>query len=194
MSIPPDPLGVAGMKAIETRYRGFRFRSRLEARWAVFFDRLGIRWAYEPQGYLVNGRPYLPDFELFLPDDQVVFAEVKSDSADLFEGEHVTLCRELANGTGRRVVLLVGVPAYRMYNQLAPNLPANSFTAVFFTDHGSKLTVADAYWFQQVVTNPETGALQFPHDDREARESFGQGLVDAVAAARSARFEHGETP
>jgi hypothetical protein len=182
------------MKAIETHYRGFRFRSRLEARWAVFFDRLGIRWEYEPEGYVVDGRPYLPDFRLFLPDDQVVFAEVKPDSADLFEGEHVALCRALANGTSHPVVLLVGVPANRIYNQLSPNLPPNGFTAVFFTGYGSKLTAADAYWFQQAVANPETGALEFPHDDRAARKSFGQGLVDAVTAARSARFEHGEKP
>lgn len=30
------------IKAIETSYAGCRFRSRLEARWAVFFDTLGI--------------------------------------------------------------------------------------------------------------------------------------------------------
>jgi hypothetical protein len=28
------------IKAIETSYKGYRFRSRLEARWAVFFDAL----------------------------------------------------------------------------------------------------------------------------------------------------------
>ena len=39
------------MKAIETVYRGFQFRSRLEARWAVFFDALGIKWGYETEGY-----------------------------------------------------------------------------------------------------------------------------------------------
>lgn len=49
---------------IETRYAGCRFRSRLEARWAVFFDHLGIEWEYEPQGYAVNGRGYLPDFRI----------------------------------------------------------------------------------------------------------------------------------
>ena len=32
------------MKAIETEYNGYRFRSRLEARWAVFFDALGIEY------------------------------------------------------------------------------------------------------------------------------------------------------
>lgn len=52
-----------GVKAIETEYAGYRFRSRLEARWAVFFDALGIEWEYEPQGYtLKDGTNYLPDF------------------------------------------------------------------------------------------------------------------------------------
>jgi hypothetical protein len=35
------------IKPIETRYNGYRFRSRLEARWAVFFDTLGIEYQYE---------------------------------------------------------------------------------------------------------------------------------------------------
>jgi hypothetical protein len=53
------------MKAIETRYNGHRFRSRLEARWAVFFDELGIEWEYEPEGFeLQDGTRYLPDFYL----------------------------------------------------------------------------------------------------------------------------------
>ena len=30
------------IKAIETIYNGYKFRSRLEARWAVFFDEAGI--------------------------------------------------------------------------------------------------------------------------------------------------------
>ena len=62
------------IKAIETTYKGYRFRSRLEARWAVFFDTLGIKWQYENEGYqkeveLNTGLKtlrYLPDF--FLPD------------------------------------------------------------------------------------------------------------------------------
>lgn len=39
------------IKAIETKYKGYRFRSRLEARWAVFFDALGVRWEYEIEGF-----------------------------------------------------------------------------------------------------------------------------------------------
>jgi hypothetical protein len=39
------------IRVLDTHYAGHRFRSRLEARWAVFFDTLGIKWEYEPQAY-----------------------------------------------------------------------------------------------------------------------------------------------
>lgn len=53
------------LKAIETRYKGYRFRSRLEARWAVFFDALGLQWEYEPEGFdLGEAGWYLPDFRI----------------------------------------------------------------------------------------------------------------------------------
>lgn len=38
-------------QAIDTRYRGYLFRSRLEARWAVYFDAIGLRWEYEREGF-----------------------------------------------------------------------------------------------------------------------------------------------
>lgn len=51
------------MQVRKTTYKGIEFRSRLEARWAVFFDALGLRWEYEPEGYrLDDGTCYLPDF------------------------------------------------------------------------------------------------------------------------------------
>ena len=53
------------IKAIETVYKGFRFRSRLEARWAVFFDTANIPYEYETEGFeLPDGTRYLPDFYL----------------------------------------------------------------------------------------------------------------------------------
>ena len=56
---------MSDLKPIETIYNGYRFRSRLEARWAVFFDALGVRYEYEPEGFdLGNGLYYLPDFLL----------------------------------------------------------------------------------------------------------------------------------
>ena len=52
--------------AIETYYKGKWFRSRLEAKWAVFMDELGVIWEYEPEGFKnEDGECYLPDF--FLP-------------------------------------------------------------------------------------------------------------------------------
>lgn len=70
------------IKAIDTYYAGHYFRSRLEARWATVFDNLGVRWEYEPQGYLVGERrrPYLPDFYL---TDLGWWVEVKGDAARL---------------------------------------------------------------------------------------------------------------
>ena len=54
------------IKAIQTPYGGRLFRSRLEARWAVIFDYLGIKYEYEEQGYDVGyGIRYLPDFILY---------------------------------------------------------------------------------------------------------------------------------
>jgi hypothetical protein len=66
------------IKAIETRYKGYRFRSRLEARWAVFFDALGFNWVYEPEGLLLpNGAHYLPDFAVTSLQGRITFYEIK---------------------------------------------------------------------------------------------------------------------
>lgn len=55
------------IKAIPTKYKGYEFKSRIEARWAVFFDALGLKWEYEKEGYVLSdGTWYLPDF--WLPD------------------------------------------------------------------------------------------------------------------------------
>lgn len=47
-------------RGIETPYAGHVFRSRLEARWAAFFDLMGWRWTYEP----IDLDGYIPDFIL----------------------------------------------------------------------------------------------------------------------------------
>ena len=59
------PAATGGLTPIETEYAGYKFRSRLEARWAYYFDLCGIRWAYEQEGFtLSDGQRYLPDFWL----------------------------------------------------------------------------------------------------------------------------------
>ena len=46
------------IKAIPTEYKGIRFRSRLEARWARMFDLMNWQWDYEP----LDMEGYIPDF------------------------------------------------------------------------------------------------------------------------------------
>ena len=74
------------LKAINTEYKGYRFRSRLEARWAVFFDACGVEWEYEPEGYdLGDGIYYLPDFLLHDVAGRVggdLYVEVKGNMSD----------------------------------------------------------------------------------------------------------------
>ena len=93
------------IRAIETRYAGCRFRSRLEARWAVFFDTMGVRWEYEPKGFVTEAGPYLPDF--LLPDLRL-FVEVKGS----YPGQRdLDRCGEIALACqkhGGDLIILVG--------------------------------------------------------------------------------------
>ena len=45
---------------IPTTHRGTNFRSRLEARWAAFFDLVGWSWVYEP----FDADGWIPDFQI----------------------------------------------------------------------------------------------------------------------------------
>ena len=71
------------LTAIETCYRGYRFRSRLEARWAVFLTEVNISWEYEAEGFDIGGTWYLPDF--WLPRDHA-FLEIKPRTD--YDGRH----------------------------------------------------------------------------------------------------------
>lgn len=88
------------MKAIETNYNGYRFRSRLEARTAVFLDAAKINYAYEPEGFAFDdGTTYLPDF--YLPD-QDAFLECKGVMTD--KDEHKI--EQLSKDSGKNVVIV----------------------------------------------------------------------------------------
>ena len=93
------------IQAIETQYKGYRFRSRLEARWAVFFDACDIAWEYEKEGYeLSNGTRYLPDF--WLPKFNV-FIEIKGEKPTQEERDK-SLC--LSSDTDYPVFTVIGMP------------------------------------------------------------------------------------
>lgn len=92
------------IKPIETVYNGYRMRSRLEARWAVFFDALGIKYEYEYDGYDLNGTWYLPDF--WLPEYQY-WIEIKGQCPTKEELAKVKLLESI---TGCPSCLFYGLP------------------------------------------------------------------------------------
>ena len=47
----PPVLKKFEIQALPTKYDGCDFRSRIEARWAVFFNTLGLRYEYEREGF-----------------------------------------------------------------------------------------------------------------------------------------------
>jgi hypothetical protein len=76
-----ENLGRFGHKSLPTYYKGITFRSRLEARWAIILNQLGIAWEYEPEAIVIEGYgesdfSYLPDFYLPAAD---AFLEVKGN-------------------------------------------------------------------------------------------------------------------
>ena len=88
------------VKPIETSYNGYRFRSRLEARCAVFLDAAKIPYSYEPEGFTFDdGTNYLPDF--YLPE-QDTFLECKGVMGT--KDEHKIM--QLAKSTGKRIIII----------------------------------------------------------------------------------------
>ena len=122
------------MEAIGTIYKNVRFRSRLEARWAVFFDNYGLKWEYEPETFkLKNGILYCPDF--YLPDLKC-YAEVKQ-KRDLCN-EYISTDYDLNTGVilsqvertklflfEKNICLLIGTPRdepFVFFNLLHKNI------------------------------------------------------------------------
>lgn len=174
------------MKAIQTKYDGHKFRSRVEARWAVFFNALGWNYQYELEGFEVEGTPYLPDF--YLPELSMWF-EVKG--SELTEPE-ADLCRKFSAGSGNRVVAALGAPKRgELYLRLF-DARSDGDLCCFLADRRNE----GQFWLGSVDEgSPDHWAMSIgpiygPSHDREPIHS--STLNAAIDAANSARFEHGE--
>ena len=105
-----------GALVIATEYNGITYRSQTEARWAVFFDILGVVFKYEPERIkLSTGETYLPDF--FIEDFEAYF-EVKPSDEKIVTEECVRARRLAADRPEQRVWLSIGGPAPRTTNIL----------------------------------------------------------------------------
>ncbi len=99
---------------VETTYKGERMKSRLEARWAMFFDAMGIAWRYEPELFKLPSGAYCPDFRLQWPSGHALWAEVKP-SLDVLTARDKARYADFCDN--RVLLLLVGLPAAKAYDR-----------------------------------------------------------------------------
>ena len=193
------------IKAIDTEYKGYRFRSRLEARWAVYFDSLNIKWEYEVEGFkFKDGTKYLPDF--WLPKMNM-WAEVKAKELNEEEERKV---KNLVKNTHKNCLLLIGTPERKAYWAICvdidicgePTKDDNGETG--YVCHGEFIKYPGEdleYTFY-----PNNFALSNYHnypqnedrfysafDECEINEYWFDDIDKHVNKSRSARFEFGES-
>ena len=189
------------IKPIETVYNGYRYRSRLEARWAVFFDSLGVNYEYEPEGFDIgDGLYYLPDF--YLPRFEL-YVEIKA-SRELDDGKAERFARQ---GDCGGILICYGQPFDRDYRFITAYESDESGGGEYDTDWGPPGSVM----FYQHQGNTMI-LIQDNKSERvfyEVRHVYTTGEVKEFHLdyihnrlvinrleinARQARFEHGETP
>ena len=198
------------IKAIETEYNGYRFRSRLEARWAVFFDAAGIEYQYEPEGFeLRDGTKYLPDF--YLPWFKC-YVEIKPKSIDqsderqakkklesLFQ-EHGDCCAMLCKGDP------LDDSSYLLVNEADEGGgSSNLWLQAWFVMGGWYKGGCGGKRWIDIVLNYDSSKSEiefFTSDYNDLPsvqciaycEDWRSDLDYAMKKARQARFEYGETP
>jgi hypothetical protein len=208
------------IQPIPTRYQGYHFRSRLEARWAVFFDTLGLRWEYEPEGFDLGGVLYLPDFRVWTPQGEPCWYEVKSEGVaedtkfSTFR-EHVLMsmpertAHRCGRDYGARVTMLCGDPQNHLSLHGWPCTRCGSLHS-YVDEFKPMLSLSEVEYGQycgpcdwEMSISGETGngvagvAYQgFKGVVWTPRNGFNwlkYQTESAMRCARSARFEHGES-
>jgi hypothetical protein len=164
-----------GLTAIPTTYNGFRCRSRLEARWLLFLDELGIAYNYEPEGFrLPNGLCYLPD--LWFP--QIHFwGEVKPGT--LTTEETAKACG-LAASSGHPVLLLIGPPDFIPYETIDKDACRYSYSL-------------DIHFYRLRYYLQENRLYAMPTPEELFRENCSLQYACAVDVSRAARFDRGNS-
>jgi hypothetical protein len=171
------------VKPIETCYRGYKCRSRLEARWMVFFDAMNIRFEYEPEGFQsADGQRYLPDFRLV---DIDTYVEVKPES---IESKDLLRCQKFVmDGMSQKILILVGHPDFKAYTL---------FRRIDLPDQNeSWLTNAclDIYGVKNIWYFKEHRLYEvFPDEEFAHEYDFSDEYKAAVKRARAARFDERE--
>lgn len=169
------------LRAIETRYRGYRFRSRLEARWAVYMDHLGIKWEYEKEGFELQSGRYLPDF--WIPEWEMWF-EVKGNSKF-----STRLTSDLVHYSGLSAAFVL--PEFLT----ADYIPQHILVIVPDSDQTIAATLGICFCHNTaaLVSSETPHDGWFPGAKFQIHKELSDATWGAINAARSARFEFGES-
>jgi hypothetical protein len=178
---------------VETLYKGYRFRSRLEARWAVFFDEMRVPYRYELEGFDLGDTWYLPDF--WLPDGIRFFDEREARAnvwievkpkVELAEQDRHKIA-EFVKQTGYHLILLSGEPgldaSVRFIAYDKDNLKWWAPMVQWVEMSGQQLGLMRQDSLDDVPGDESRGAL--------ARLKETRMLISAYNAARQARFDRG---
>jgi len=193
------------IKPIQTYYKGYLFRSRLEARWAVFFDACGVEYEYEPEGYdLGNGLMYLPDFLLHGVDGRDggdIFVEVKGQMTEM-DAAKINRFVQLGSknpdqyGKSETATLVVGnIPPGDDINDIIRYIGDKAYE-----NHGDwpnefNFETIDGDHFAAHPGINHDGNFELFGDDSNYLSFMNRTATErAYRLARQARFEHGETP
>lgn len=181
------------VKAIETKYNGYRFRSRLEARWAVFFSTAQISYEYELEGFTMpSGTAYLPDF--YLPEFDV-YVEIKpSQRIPLLELKKL---QEFAIEGDNNLLLIVGTPTQEDMLLIKDTWNLDEIEADFGIEGGDE-DIVDFFlnWLKEhnTVTFGRTPLSEVEGWQLVYRNGGKYPLINqALSQAKEARFEHGES-
>lgn len=177
------------IKAIETVYNGYKFRSRLEARWAVFFDTLGIEYQYEVEGFEFEGQRYLPDFWL---SQFEVWVEIKPDKGNKLPFEYRCKMRAFSKESGHTLIIFQGEPYQGAFDiEAFPDSCATwtagvtSFSFVDFVIYELPNTIPPVHFLSIIFIKENglsIGGIALGQVDHHG------GIEQAYLAARQARF------
>jgi hypothetical protein len=191
-------MSIAALVPIETVFDGHRFRSRTEARWAVFFHYIGWKYEYEKKGFNLDGLNYLPNF--WLPEIDCWF-EIKGEAPT---DREITLMSRLVFKSKRQGFIAIGAPqsGEHQLNWFRPSL-AETWHSKFSDDWaaayvGLNCGPKQPATFRLSVSTQRNLCLFAQGFDYGFLLGSGQietaFLEAAYFKATGARFEYGETP
>lgn len=204
-TVAQDRHNAMGIRPIETRAYGHRFRSRLEARYAIFMTELGVAWQYEPEGFDLDAGHYLPDFYLpklktwleIKPHGSGSYFGFTADSNSLLCDPRLVEFAERAQQNRERFFVAYGLPSTDLFcswdyaSEGMLEAPWDPFmwcicgcgkTAdIQFDGRGDRIECS-----HRDCIKSSHGDKGYSHDHPK--------IMNAAEAARCARFEHGESP